>query len=388
MTVSKATKKGFYPDGGNLYLQVTGTGAKSWVFRYMYQGKARMMGLGAVHVVSLAEARQAATEFRKSLSQDIDPLAARHQQKEQVRLQAARQITFEECAKAYIEAHKSGWRNAKHTWQWENTLRLYVYPVIGLFPVQEVDVALVMKVLEPIWRTRTETASRVRGRIESILDWAAAREYRTGENPARWRGKLENLLPRPSKIQKVQHHNALPYNQVASFMAKLREEVGQAARALELVILTAARTSEVIEAEWQEFDLEKALWTIPAGRIKSGREHRVPLSKAALAILNRLHNQTGSRFLFPSKNKDRPLSNMAMLVLLRRMERHDLTVHGFRSTFRDWVAEQTSYPREIAEAALSHATQDKVEAAYLRSDFFEKRRQMMEEWAGYCTRTA
>ncbi len=343
-----------------------------------------MMGLGAIHIVSLAEARMAATEFRKSLSQDIDPLETRRQEKEQVRLEAARTVTFEECAIAYIEAHKSGWRNAKHAWQWENTLRLYVYPILGSLPVQGVDVAIVMKVLEPIWHTRTETASRVRGRIESILDWAAAREYRKGENPARWRGKLDNLLPRPSKIQKVQHHSALAYPQISGFMAKLREESGQAARALELVILTAARTSEVIEAEWPEFDLDKALWTIPAGRIKSGREHRVPLSDTAMTILKRLHNRHCNRFLFPGQKKDRPLSNMAMLVLLRRMERNDLTVHGFRSTFRDWVAEQTTYPREIAEAALSHITQDKVEAAYLRSDFFDKRRQMMHEWAAYC----
>ncbi len=384
LTVSRVKGKGLYPDGGNLYLQVGSTGAKSWIFRYMINGTARTMGLGALHAVSLADARDKAGECRKLLSSDIDPLKSRKEDQARKKLAAARGMTFKQCAEAYIEAHKAGWRNDKHIWQWENSLSRFAYPTLGNLPVQDIDVALVMKVLEPIWKEKTETASRLRGRIESILDWATVREYRQGDNPARWRGKLDNLLPRPSKVQKVQHHPALPYADMNEFMEAVGKETGLAARALELVILTATRTSEVIGAQWKEFDLKQKLWTIPANRIKAGREHRIPLSDAALAILKKLEKVKIGDYVFPGGRKGKPLSNMALLVLLRRMEWTDITVHGFRSSFRDWAAEQTNFPREIAEEALAHILTNRVEAAYRRSDLFDKRRQMMVAWARYC----
>jgi integrase len=384
LAVHKAKGKGLYPDGGNLYLQVGPSGAKSWLFRFMLHGRARTMGLGPFHAVSLADARLKAADCRRQLSEGIDPLTKRKAEQTKARLEAARSLTFKACAEAYIEAHKAGWRNAKHIWQWDNSLSLYAYPTLAKLPVQEIDVALVMKVLEPIWTERTETASRLRGRLENILDWATVRGYRQGDNPARWRGHLDNLLPRPSKVQKVEHYSALPYAEIADFMQGLMRQDGLSAKALQLVILTATRTSETIGAQWDEIDLEAGTWTIPANRIKMGREHRVPLSAPAVKILTDLREESGSAFVFPGRQSTKPLSNMALLTLLRRMNRDDITVHGFRSTFRDWTAEQTNYPREVAEAALSHAIEDKVEAAYRRSDLFDKRRQLMDEWAAYC----
>lgn len=384
MAVTKAKKKGLYPDGGNLYLQITASGVKSWLVRYMRDGKAKTMGLGAIHAVSLADARIKAAECRKLLAAGIDPLESRKSSAADARLAAARSMTFEQCAEAYIEAHKAGWRNAKHIWQWENSLSKFAYPVLGKLPVQDIDVILVMKVLEPIWKKKTETASRLRGRVESILDWATVREYRQGENPARWKGKLDNLLPRPSKVQKVQHHPALPYADINKLMTELDNENGVAALSLKFVILTATRTSEAIGAQWSEFDLKQKLWTIPAGRIKAGREHRVPLSDAALAIVRQLEKTKTGNYVFPGRKDSKPQSNVAMLALLRRMGHAEITVHGFRSSFRDWAAEQTNYPREVAEAVLAHIVGDRVEAAYRRSDLFEKRRQLMEAWARYC----
>lgn len=381
--VSKVKEKGCYPDGGNLYLQVSATGTKSWLFRYMINGKAKNMGLGALNAVSLAEAREKAADCRRLIASGIDPQAEKKARAEKAKLEEAKAMSFEQCAAAYIGTHKAGWKNAKHTLQWESTLATYVYPVFGKLPVQEVDVALVMKVLEPIWKTKTETATRVRGRIESILDWANSREYRTGENPARWRGKLENLLPAPSKIKKVLHQPALPYSQVGSFMERLGAIEGLSAMALQVTILTATRTSETLNARWNEIDLKNKVWVIPAERIKTGKEHRIPLSEAVLKILRRLHEARINDYVFPS-NKGKPLSNMAMMMLVRRMGMEDITVHGFRSTFRDWCAEQTNYPREVAEAALSHAVENKVEAAYRRGDLFEKRKALMAEWARYC----
>lgn len=383
MTVNKVKEKGLYPDGGNLYLQVGSTGAKSWLFRYMINGKAKAMGLGALHAVSLADAREKAADCRRLISSGIDPILARKGEQEKVRIATARGMTFEQCAIAYIEAHKASWKNEKHIWQWENTLERFAYPVFGKLPVQDIDIALVMKALEPIWKTKTETATRVRGRIESILDWATVRGYRVGDNPARWRGRLQSLLPARSKIQKVEHHPALPYADISEFMEQLKAQEGLAAQALELLILTATRTSETIHACWDEFDLKEKLWVIPAERIKTAKEHRVPLSDPAVKILKKLHETKMGDYVFPSK-RGKPLSNMAMLVLLRRMEKDDITVHGFRSTFRDWCAEQTNYPREVAEAALSHAIGNQVEAAYRRGDLFEKRKQLMGAWAKYC----
>jgi integrase len=281
-----------------------------------------------------------------------------------------------------MAAHEAGWRNPKHRWQWSASLASYVYPHFGDLLVQAVDVGLVMRAVGPIWNTKSETASRVRGRIESVLDWATARGYRQGDNPARWRGHLENLLPKRSKVARVEHHAALPYPEIAGFMAGLRQQEGVAARALEFLILTAARTSEVIGAKWGEFNLAERLWTVPGERMKSGKEHRVPLSDAALAILGAPGEP--AQCVFPGGKAGSALSNMALLMTLRRMGHADLTAHGFRSTFRDWAAERTNFPAEVAEMALAHTVGDKVEAAYRRGDLFQKRRQIMQAWARFC----
>lgn len=388
VAVTKQKKPGYHGDGGGLYLQVSPAGTKSWIFRFKRHGRSREMGLGSLDALSLAEARDKAAECRRQVLDGLDPIEARNSMRTQNRLEAAKAMTFEECAKAYIGAHRESWKNAKHASQWENTLASYVHPVFGSLPIQSVDTALVMKALEPIWKTKTETATRLRGRVESILDWAKVRGVRSGENPARWKGHLDNLLPARSKVQAVEHHPALPYAEAGAFMHALRDEVGTAARALEFLILTAARTGEVIGATWAEIDLEQKIWTVPPERMKSKREHRVPLSPAAMKVLTAMHAARRSDYVFPGMKPDKPLSNMAMLKLLQRMKRGDLTAHGFRSTFRDWAAERTSYPGEVAEAALAHVVGDKVEAAYRRGDLFEKRRRLMVEWARYCSTVA
>jgi integrase len=377
-------KPGYYSDGGGLYLKVSGAAGRSWVFRYRVAGRLREMGLGSAHTISLADARQAATECRKLRVQGVDPIDARRNDRIRAKLEAATGMTFRECAERYVAAHRVGWRNAKHAEQWRSTLATYTFPIFADLPVQAIDLGLVMKAIEPLWATKTETASRLRGRIESILDWAATRGYRTGDNPARWRGHLDNLLPKRTKVRKVQHHAALPYAQVGSFIEALHRQQGIAAMALEFCILTATRTSETIGARWEEVDLDGAVWTIPADRIKAGKEHKVPLPTPATAILRRLAAARSSAFVFPGGKAGRPLSNMALLALLRRMGRPDLTVHGFRSAFRDWAAELTNFPREVCEMALAHTIGDKVEAAYRRGDLFAKRRQLMEGWARYC----
>jgi integrase len=388
LSIARTAAPGRYHDGGGLYLQVTDAGGKSWLFRFMVNGRARAMGLGSADNFSLAEARAKAAECRRLLHDGIDPIEVRRDRQAQERLDGARAITFRQCAEAYVAAHRTGWRSKKHADQWESTLSTYANPVFGSLPVQQVDVGLVIKVLEPIWAKKTETASRVRGRIEAILDWATTRGHRRGDNPARWRGHLENLLPRRSKVQKVEHHPALPYEKIGEFMADLRTRQGVPARALEFLILTTTRTSETIGATWNEIDFDRGLWTIPAERIKAGREHRVPLGPAVLAIVRQMAKARTSDFVFSGLKPGKPLSNMAMLALLRRMNRADLTAHGFRSTFRDWAAEQTNYPREVAEMALAHAIGDKVEAAYRRGDLFEKRRRLMDAWASFCSRKA
>jgi len=383
---------GYFADGGGLYLQVTGDGeeqvSKSWIFRFALRGRAREMGLGSVDDFSLKEARTKAVECRKLLHGGIDPIEQRKVERQRAALAEAKALTFAACAEAYIASHKAGWRNAKHVDQWINTLTTYAYPVFGKQPVQLVDVGLIMKVLEPLWTEKPETAGRLRGRIEAVLDWATVRGYRQGDNPARWRGQLQSLLPARGKVRRVVHHPALPYAEAGAFLASLRAQEGIAALALEFLILTATRTSETIGARWDEIDLDAGLWTIPATRIKAGKEHRVPLSTPALAILKQLRKTTDGEFVFPGCRAKRPLSNMAMLALLKRMSRSDLTAHGFRSTFRDWASEQTNYPREVAEMALAHAVGDKVEAAYRRGDLFQKRQRLMEAWAGYCAKPA
>jgi integrase len=388
LAVSRAKEPGYYPDGGGLYLHITATGAKSWAYRFMLDGKAREMGLGPLPDTTLSEARGKALEARKLRREGIDPIEHRKALRDSARLDAARAITFRECADAYIRAHRAGWRNAKHADQWTNTLKTYAYPTFGTLPVQGIDITLVTKVLEPIWSEKPETAGRVRGRIEVILDWATVRGYRQGENPARWRGHLDKLLPKRSKVARVEHHSALPYREIGAFLASLRAQEGTGARALEFAILTAGRTGEILGARWDEIDLDARVWTVPAGRMKGEREHRVPLSPPAVAVLESLTELRTDDYVFPGGRTGKPLSNMAMLVLLRRMKRGDLTVHGFRSTFRDWAADQTAYPNEVVEMALAHAVGNKVEAAYRRGDLFDKRRRLMDDWATYCAAPA
>jgi integrase len=394
-TVETIKKPGLHADGAGLYLHVSPSGAKSWIFRWKHDGRLRDMGLGPINTISLAEARDKALGCRKLKLDGRDPIEERRSQRQAARLETAKAMTFKNCAEAYIAAHKAGWKNDKHAAQWPATLATYVYPIMGGLPVQAVDVGLVMKVLEqnvaregdpaaPLWTVKPETAGRVRGRIESILDWATARGFRSGENPARWRGYLENLLPKKSKVRRVEHHAALPYPEIAAFIVELRGQEGIAARALEFAILTAARTGEVLGATWAEIDLEGRLWTVPAERMKAGREHRVPLSETALAILRAMAEVRSGKHVFPGARDSRPLSQMAMLMLLRRMGRDGLTVHGFRSAFSDWCAEQTAFPSEVREMALAHTVGDKVEAAYRRGDLFEKRRQLAAAWGRYC----
>jgi integrase len=379
-------------DGGGLYLRVTPTGAKSWVFRFQLDGKRRDMGLGPFPDISLADARGKAAALRQQRHGGTDPLEARRAERAQARLETAKGRTFRQVAEEFIARNESGWRNAKHRDQWRNTLATYVYPTLGEIPVAAIDAGLVLQVLDPIWNTKPETASRVRGRIEAILDAAKVRGFRDGPNPAQWRGNLALLLPARGKVRKVEHHAALPYDRIAEFMAVLRTRQGMAARALEFAILTAARTGEILGARWGEINLGERLWTIPAARMKSGREHRVPLSEAALAVLEAVKPlalaTSGKPELtapvFPGPRRALPMSNMVLLMLLRRMGRGDLTAHGFRSTFSDWAAERTAFPREVVEMALAHAVENRVEAAYRRGDLFDKRRQLMETWDRVC----
>jgi integrase len=384
------TKPGTYCDGAGLYLQVRGPENRSWLYRFKLQGKPHLMGLGTVGDLSLAEARDAAVAARRLVRQGVNPIDQRRAARAENAAQAG--LTFAQVADAYIATHEPSWRNTKHRYQWRSTIDTYACPVLGKLPVAQVEVGAVMRVLEPLWQAKTETAARLRGRIEAVLDYATARGWRTGENPARWRGHLANLLPAPSKITKVEHHAALPWREIGAFMSALAEEEGSSALALRFAILTAARTGEVIGARWSDIDTKHALWTIPAGRMKAGREHRVPLSDEVLTGLKEAGrlgtNQKADGFVFPGGRPGKSLSSMALLMLLRRMGRGDLTVHGFRSTFRDWCAEATNHPREVAEAALAHVLRDKTEAAYQRGDLIEKRRRLMADWASFCARSA
>ncbi|MEK6211675.1 MAG: integrase arm-type DNA-binding domain-containing protein [Pseudomonadota bacterium] len=373
---------GYYLDGGGLYLQISKSTTKSWIFRYALNGRPREMGLGPLSTFGLAEARVRAQACRQLLHDGVDPIEARDQAKRERALTADNAKTFDECAAAYIKAHRSKWSNAKHAEQWENTLDAYCGPVFGSLNVAAVDTAHVLRACEPIWTTKPETATRLRGRIEAVLDWARVRGYRSGDNPARWKGHMQALLPTISKSTRVKHHAALPYDHIGEFMVELRKQEGVAAPALEFAILTACRTGEVIGATPAEFDLAKSLWTIPAARMKTGKEHRVPLSPRVVAIV-RSQLKTGDDHVFPGQRAHRPMSNMAMLSVLKRMERTDLTVHGFRSTFRDWAAELTSYPNHVVEMALAHIVKG-VEGDYRRGDLFEKRQHLMLDWAKYC----
>ena len=372
-----------YADGGGLYLQVSRSGSKSWIFRYAMEGREREMGLGPLHTVSLSEARELALEARKLKLRGVDPIDARNAERASKKLEDAKAVTFSQAAEAYIKANKVAWKNPKHAAQWEATLATYAKPVFGDFAVARVDTTLVLKAIEPIWTTKPETASRLRGRIETVLDWATVRGFRQGENPARWRGHLDKLLPSKAKVRTVEHHAALPYAELPAFMAELADQKGVAARALEFAVLTAARTGEVIGATWAEIDLDAQIWTIPRERMKAGREHRVPLNPRSVAVLKEMEALRTSEFVFPGGRAKRPLSNMALLNALKRMGRTTLTTHGFRSTFRDWAAENTDYAGEVVEMALAHTIGNKVEAAYRRGDLFEKRKGLMGDWGRF-----
>ena len=381
-------KPGAYGDGGGLYLQVRGKAARAWIFRFKRAGRTRLMGLGSFPAIGLADAREAADAARKLLARGVDPLDARRA--EQAEREAARTRTFEQVAMQYIEAHAASWRNAKHRAQWGSTLASYAFPKLGAMPVAEITTGDVLAVLRLVWKRAPETASRLRGRIEAVLSYAKALRWREGQNPAAWKDNLDHLLPQTGKVARVQHHAALPWANMGAFMTELRQREGIGARALEFAILTAARSGEVRGATWVEIDIDAATWTIPGERMKAGREHRVPLSPAALALLRDLaplRNDKAGGLILPGAKVGKPLSDMSLTAVLRRMGRGDLTAHGFRSTFRDWCAEATGYPREVAEASLAHVNKDKVEAAYARGDLMDKRRRLMADWGTFCGRS-
>jgi integrase len=383
--VEKLVEPGRYLDEHGLYLQVISKTNRSWLLRYERAGRERWLGLGPAHAFDLHDARERAREARKLLADGIDPIEAKRADRAARKLATAKSITFKEAAQAYFDGHERSWRNAKHRAQFLSTLKTYAFPKIGGLPVGEINTGLVLKVIEPIWPAKTETASRIRGRIERVLDWATVRGYRSGDNPARWRGHLDQVLPTRGSVAKVEHHSALPYAALPVFMVELSGRAGVAASALELAILTAARTGEITGARWTEIDLADGVWVVPPERMKAGRQHRVPLSPKALAILGALPREAD--YVFPGARAGEPISNMAMTTVLRRMGRGDITVHGFRSSFRDWAAERTAYPNHVVEMALAHTIGDKVEAAYRRGDLFEQRGRLMDAWAEYCAGT-
>lgn len=385
LNISRPLTKGRYADGNGLYLQVQANGSKSWLLRYMLLGKAREMGLGRYPDISLAEARYLAQQARLKIAMGTDPIDARRVQRSAQKQESKHAQSFKQCAEAYIASHSSSWKNPKHAAQWVSTLATYVYPVIGDIPVRDITTNDILKILEPIWICKYETASRIRGRLKLILDWATVRKFYHGENPARWDGHLKMTLPPRSRAKAPKHYPALPYAEIGSFMQSLRLLSGSGARALEFAILTASRTNEVLAARWEEFDLEKKIWTIPAERMKANREHRVPLSNSVVWLLEG-QRHLDSEYVF-SGSKGKPLSTNTLLAVLKRMNRTDITVHGFRSSFRDWGTETTSFSNEVLETALAHVVRDKTEAAYRRGDILEKRRDLMEKWANYCARS-
>ena len=383
LAVSKVNTPGLYFVGyvTGLAIQVKSSGAKSWILRSVIGGKRRDMGLGAYPSVSLAQARQKASEAREFIRRGVDPIERQRSAQSALKASLASQMTFQETAKAYISTHETTWKNAKHAQQWRNTLQAYAYPVFGDLLVRDIEKEHILAALRPIWNSKNETASRLRGRIELVLSYAMQAGYRPeGLNPARWKGGLDKLLAAPSKVQKTEHFKALAANEVNQFMEKLSKVEGQGARALEFAILTAARSGEVRGATWSEFDIRGKMWTVPAARMKAGKEHRVPLSNSAIKLLQSLA-VTESELVFPSP-RGGMLSDMTLTGVLRRMK-VNVTAHGFRSTFRDWVAEFTSFPNEVAEMALAHTITNKSEASYRRGDMFEKRAVMMEQWAQF-----
>jgi integrase len=411
LAVTRAKERGTYGDGGGLYLQIARGGTKTWILRYKHNGKTRHLGLGPLAVVGLREARQRAVDARRLLLDGHDPIERKSALRNAEKLKAIGTMSFDQCATEYIKSHRAEWRSSKHANDWVFSLKTYASPVLGALPVRAITTALIMRVLESIWTTKSETASRVRGRIEAILDWAKARGNRDGENPARLKGHLDHLLPDRKKVRKVEHYAALPYVEIGGFMSELRRQDGTAARALEFLILTAARSGELLKARWSE--IEGSTWVIPAAHTKIHKEHRVPLSQRAIDILVGLPRIND--IIFAGHRIGQGLGGDAMIKVLRGIstsrdvENHplrsgenppgtsqgknpqdvlrenQLTVHGFRSTFRDWAAECTAFPNEVCEAALAHAVKGKTEAAYRRGDLFEKRVRLMEVWASFCS---
>ena len=384
LAVSRLQEPGLHFVGGvsGLALQVTVTGARTWVVRIRVAGKAREMGLGSYPTVTLANAREKARAARDLVEAGKDPIAERRAKKTALAADLQKSVTFEWCAREFIKDKSPEWKNAKHASQWTATLEQYAFPVIGKMLVKDVELPHVMAILRPIWKDKTETATRVRGRIDNVLDWATVHEYRSGPSPARWKGHLDKLLSAPNKTAKVEHHAALPYGEMGAFMARLSEQEGMGARALQFAILTAARSGEVRGATWAEIDLNAGTWTIPEGRMKAGKEHRIPLSQSAIDLLKKLPRIAGTDLAFPAP-RGGALSDMTLTAVLRRMS-VNVTAHGFRSTFRDWAGETTAHPREVIEHALAHQLKDKAEAAYSRGTLFDKRRRLMDDWAKYC----
>ena len=402
--IENLTTAGTYEDGDGLRLLIKPNGKKYWVLRFQLAGKRREMGLGTYPAVGLKEARQNSSDKRRLLRDGIDPLQARDDERTAQQVaehhRIRKSVTFQDVANDYIEAHRAGWKNVKHAQQWTNTLATYAAPIIGELATSQITTEHLLEILKPIWASKAETASRVRNRIELVLDAAKARGLRDGENPARWRGHLDKLLPPSSKAKRTQNHSALPYSELSRFMQALNGVEGLSATALKMTILTACRTSEVLAADWSEIDMKAKLWSIPAARMKADKVHTVPLSAPLIALLEGLPRIKGSSLLFPGSRNGRPISNMAMLMTLRRMDQKDLedegkgwrdsndrviTAHGFRSTFRDWAAECTHHAREVCEMALAHVVANGAEAAYWRSDLLEKRRTLMADWADFVT---
>lgn len=383
LKVKQEKTPGWYADGAGLYLQVSPNSSKSWVYRYQMAGKERRHGLGSYPDISLTEARDAASACRKLVKEGIDPIKHKKEYKLLNRLKSSQGVSFKQCALEYIDLQKPGWKNQKHAAQWNNTLHAYAFPVIGHLPVSEVTHELVLEVLQPIWNHKTETASRVRQRIENILDFATVKKLRQGDNPARWKGNLDKILPKRTKVQKVKHFAAMPYKNLPSYFKHLDKINSTSAYALAFTILTIARSSGTRYATWDEIDMKSRVWILPEERMKAEKLHRVPLSPEAITILRKVKKLSHGEYVFEGIKPPKPISDSAQLNLLKKSH-PDLTVHGFRSTFRDWCAEMTAYPREVAEAAMAHSIKDKTEAAYQRGDIFEKRKKLMDAWGKYC----
>ena len=386
-SVEAIKEVGYHNCAKGLYLQVSKQGTKSWLFRYTspITKKRREMGLGSLDYVSLAEARQIAVDNKRLIIGGKDPIQERKQSQTKKQLEQARNLTFKEIAEACTASKSHEWKNAKHAQQWTNTLAAYAYPTFGDLPISEVSTDLVLKALDPIWVTKAETASRVRQRIETVWDYGKARNYVSGENPARLKGHLDKILSKTAKVKRVRHFPALPYNEIGAFVKELRTRSGYSALGLEFLILTAARTGEIIGAKWSEIDLEKAIWTIPSDRMKVGAEHRVPLSTRAIELLQSItSNRNPEEYVFSGWKRHTGLSNNAFLALLKKMERSNITAQGFRSTFRDWAAEEAhQFSNETVELALAHTIKNKAEAAYRRGDQLERRRELMAAWSDY-----